>query len=55
MICGYTSDKYGRKATIMVALILVISLNLASSFATSYPLYLTLYWLAGNPSRANIK
>ena len=49
-ISGYTSDNYGRKATIMVALILNISFHLASSFATSYPLYLALYWLAGNPN-----
>ena len=47
-ISGYASDNYGRKATIMVALILNISFHLASTFATSYPLYLALYWLAGN-------
>ena len=50
-ISGYTSDNYGRKATIMVSLILNISFHLASSFATSYPVYLALYWLAGDSTQ----
>ena len=48
LLCGYISDNYGRKATILVCTALNIAFHLVSTFANSYPLYLALYLLAGS-------
>ncbi len=47
LLCGYISDNYGRKMTILVCTALNIAFHLASTFATSYASYLALYLIAG--------
>ena len=52
VMTGWLSDSYGRKKVIVLSVFLNASLNLASSFSTSYWMYAAFYICAGQESKS---